>query len=477
MPRAQPFPPHPQSTRRPRGPPDPPVAGRGTHGAPHSDGSLQNRGGAAEGADVSISSGREFAAFRLRGTDRTERARSGRGWRETNGARRTPAVGCTRQGFPRPPRAKYRSRVVAAARRAGPAPRRADPRRDPPAETGEARARRADVVRDVCCQKDPIAPNAMWTPALVATSPPASAVRRVPTRAGQYCFTRHMPLGGRWLRRFSRGGRRDKRSAEGHLGAGRFRDVATAGLPPREQTDAFAPRRQANASVHLACDRGSRGRASPGPSVRPPGGASANSRSDGRSPQFIPDAGRPSAREKREDSNPARLRARRERLGALPRARKGRPATAAAGGMAAAKGGFRRGKGHRGTAGDPSRAPTACRHAAGGVVAFRVVTPLYTLNRIPPFATRSTKPLRKQALFLARRDGRPNDLGSPPNFARMPNHHGTTLPQNFVQNARAVREIPLRSGPTVRARARARARRTQPWGCRPITSKPQSPCT
>lgn len=271
MPRAQPFPPHPQSTRRPRGPPDPPVAGRGTHGAPHSDGSLQNRGGAAEGADVSISSGREFAAFRLRGTDRTERARSGRGWRETNGARRTPAVGCTRQGFPRPPRAKYRSRVVAAARRAGPAPRRADPRRDPPAETGEARARRADVVRDVCCQKDPIAPNAMWTPALVATSPPASAVRRVPTRAGQYCFTRHMPLGGRWLRRFSRGGRRDKRSAEGHLGAGRFRDVATAGLPPREQTDAFAPRRQANASVHLACDRGSRGRASPGPSVRPPG--------------------------------------------------------------------------------------------------------------------------------------------------------------------------------------------------------------
>lgn len=119
--------------------------GRRTRTAP----SRRPPGGAAEGADVRLSSGPEFAAFRLRRTDRADRARSGRGWRETNGARRTPAVGCTRQGFPRTPRAECRSRAVAAARRAGSAPRRADPRRDPPAETGEAMARRADVARVV----------------------------------------------------------------------------------------------------------------------------------------------------------------------------------------------------------------------------------------------------------------------------------------------------------------------------------------
>lgn len=405
-----------------------------------------------------LSSGPEFAAFRLRRTDRADRARPGRGWRETNGARRMPAVGCTWQGFPRTPRAECRSRAVAAARRAGPAPRRADPRRDPHAETGEAMARRADVARVVpsegklAPQRDGDAQARRDFSPGIGGAPCANPSRPILLHeayaAGWPLAARLLPGGtsGRAGRRRTSWRRPLPRCCDGRPAPeGADRRICATPTSERFRQSGMRPGQQRGAGAFC----------------RAAWGASASSRgvrAKAGAPDLSPTPGDPSAQGMREDRSPARLRARRKRFGALPRARMGRPAPAAVGGPAAAKGRFRRGMGHRGTAGDPSRAPTACRHAARGVVAFRVVTPLYTLNRIPPFATRSTKPLRKQATFSGSRDGRPNDLRWPPNFARLLRHHPATSPQIFAENARAVLGVPLKSGRSGRARARARAR-------------------
>ena len=186
--------------------------------------------------------------------------------------------------------------------------------------------------------------------------------RTVPTRAGQYCFTRHMPLGGRGGAPPSQGEAARRGDVEGRFQPkrnGRLQDFY--GRP-------VLPGARAGAQEKPAAEP----RETPG-------------RHDDTRTLPCPEAAQSCGG---------------ARGGDFRRDNEGHPA-GQRGKSGGCWGDFRRDCGGLNlSVQQPPALPTAHPRAARGVMAKVSGTPLYTLNRIPLFATRSTKTPPKTALFF-----------------------------------------------------------------------------